>query len=445
MNPTWRCFAPKREHRYSMDANGNPTEAPAAPQAGAGAGEIALLREKLELLERINALSNPSRTVPTMKVKVPEGSHNMSPSEFRTYKKDCTDYKKLTGSADNQIVLHLRLHMDADLKRIIDTNHSDWDSKSVEEAMNTIEEIVTELSNPVVYRKHFDELYQKKDERIQEYVTELRNVALDCSFFCPYDEAHDLTDYFIINRIRAGIYDKTLQHEILQKHESLNTVNDLVQYCSNFETSKRDKEKLNESSNPSVSAAMKSNSDLSPEEVVAAISAFKKQKQKWGSGRYQNKKQHTRACSSCGYNHGDKPCKAKDEYCLKCSLKGHYSRVCPTNGKSASAVFVNTILGSLKRKGLEKLWVTIGEGFVSNPKGVAVIPDTGAEVTVAGTNLLQELNIGTNALNKVEDHLNHVAGGSINVVGNCFLSIKLNDTECIEQVFFITGTDHAKT
>ena len=130
-----------------------------------------------------------------MRTKVPEGSYTMSPADFRSYKKDVDAYKALTNLSDNQIILQLRLNMDADLKRIIDTNHADWDTMTVEEAVKAVGEIVKESSNPVVYQKQFNDMIQGRDMPIQEYVTALRACAIDCGFVCPFEETHYLTDW----------------------------------------------------------------------------------------------------------------------------------------------------------------------------------------------------------------------------------------------------------
>ena len=69
-------------------------------------------------------------------VKVPEGRYNMNSNEFRTFCKDCRDYKKLTQYTDEQVVLQIRLNMDSDLKRAIDVNFRDeWDAYPVEDAI----------------------------------------------------------------------------------------------------------------------------------------------------------------------------------------------------------------------------------------------------------------------------------------------------------------------
>ena len=60
----------------------------------------------------------------------------MSLAKFRTYRKDCLDYKKLTKYNDEQIAIQIRLSMDVDLKRAIDTNYGNkWNTFSVEHAV----------------------------------------------------------------------------------------------------------------------------------------------------------------------------------------------------------------------------------------------------------------------------------------------------------------------
>ena len=123
-------------------------------------------------------------------------------------------------------------------------------------------------------------MVQKKDESIQEFITNLRVCAFDCAFTCPYDESHDLTDYHIINRIRTGIYDDVLQQEVLQKHDTLKTVDGLLQYCENFECTKHDRDVLRTQNEHSFVNSLNIEShDLAEEEIVAALSAYRREKQ----------------------------------------------------------------------------------------------------------------------------------------------------------------------
>ena len=100
-------------------------------------------------------------------LKVPVGTYNMSLSEFRSFKKDVQDYNTLSGYSEAQVVTQLRLHCDAELKRAIDTNISNWNTLSINEAVKKIGEIVNHVSNPAVYRKQFDDMNQKVSELLE--------------------------------------------------------------------------------------------------------------------------------------------------------------------------------------------------------------------------------------------------------------------------------------
>ena len=241
--------------------------------------QVQAMQMQTQMLAKQNEQSLRSRTLVTSttatstdvrQVKVPDGHYNMNLSEYRTYCKDCRDYKTLTNYTDNQVVLQMRLNMDNDLKRAIDTNYStSWDSFALDEAIKTVGKIVNHISNPVVYRKEFDNLYQSQDEPIREFITRLRPCAIDCNFTCPYDENHDLTDYHIINRIRCGIFDKSLQQELLQKSNELKVLPEISQFCENYESAAKDQNKLSDES-PIFSLASIDTEGLAKDEVIAA-------------------------------------------------------------------------------------------------------------------------------------------------------------------------------
>ena len=128
-----------------MSEHNNSVSNPNANGNGSGdnvgqSEEILELREKLRLLKEIQDIQSrihqpitqqpdlaPSRTQPVMRVKPPEGLYTMSAADYRSYMKDCRAYQELTNLSDHQIVLQLRLSMDLDLKRVIDTNYPEWD------------------------------------------------------------------------------------------------------------------------------------------------------------------------------------------------------------------------------------------------------------------------------------------------------------------------------
>ena len=398
-------------------------------QDGAGAPNAAVpedldtLRERLAILQQINELTtklNPTPIAqttgarPVMHIKVPEGSYSMSPAEYRTYKKDCESYRTLSNLTDHQVVLQIRMNMDSDLKRIIDTNHPDWDTKTVNDAVQIVGDIVNEISNPVVYQNKFNQMNQTAEEPIREYLTRLRICAMDCDFKCPFDAAHDLTDYMIINRINTAVYDSTLQQEVLQKYASLNTVDQLLTYCENYESTKRDTDLLKGKESASTVAA-NSTDDLSQDEIIAAISAYKKNK-KLG---FRNKQ--SKDCQRCGQpKHQDSEhCPATGKTCLRCGRSGHYATMChsKTDEKSRSraltsaAVIINSMINSVKKDSLPRLSILIGKDCAPDPQQLDVIADTGAEVCVMYLHVPTETGYNTKHAMSSSQHIKTCSWG----------------------------------
>lgn len=305
--------------------------------------ELQALREKVALLEQIRTLqgqvglspmqqqASPHQNAAVPKnVRVPEGRYTMSLTEYRTYSRDCTDYKSLmTGYTDRQIVLQLRLNMDNDLKQAIDTNYPEWNSFTVEEAIKTVGDIVNQMSNCAVYRKEFTEMKQGENERLREFATRLRSCATDCSFVCPYDDSHDLTNYHLIDRLRSGVFDVRLQQELLQKQATLNTVQGIVQYCEDYESAVHDRTVLKSSS---------STDHMSHDEMVAALSLYRRTKK--GLNKLEGEKKDTEdiceccgthkreECGNCGEVHADGECRAKGKSCFNCGKPNHLAKVC---------------------------------------------------------------------------------------------------------------------
>ena len=73
----------------------------------------------------------------------------MNASEFRTFRKDCIDYQRLTNYTDKQVVLQMRMNMDTDLKQAIDT----WINGTISQPSKPSQLLVL-LSNKSVIQLH---------------------------------------------------------------------------------------------------------------------------------------------------------------------------------------------------------------------------------------------------------------------------------------------------
>ena len=250
----------------------------------------------------------------------------MNSHEFRTYTKDYTDFKKLTACTDEQAVLQMRMNMDETLKQAVDANYgATWDTFTLTNALTAVGTLIKRTTNPVVYRKQFDGIVQNNGESVKEFITRLKICAVDSDFVCPFEPTHNLTEYHMVNRVRSGIADKKLQQELLQKSSELNTLEAITAYCENYETSQHDLEKLK---NDGPSIAANEMHGLSHDEMLAAVSLYKK-------GKRDNKRSpptpkdtkagSTKKCFYCGYDwphaNGDESCPAKNNTCNKCEKR----------------------------------------------------------------------------------------------------------------------------
>ena len=121
----------------STNGSGGGNEDAIATGTAALQVQITALQAELGRLQQASggisvATTDHARIKPVKNVKIPEGFYNMSPSDFRTYKKDVTDFQQLTQHTDRQVIMEMRLNMDIDLKRSIDINYgAEWDTYTV--------------------------------------------------------------------------------------------------------------------------------------------------------------------------------------------------------------------------------------------------------------------------------------------------------------------------
>ena len=386
------------------------------------------------------APTNNTMATPAMvkNVKVPEGRHDMNPNEFRTFAKDCRDYKKLTSYTDEQIVLQIRMNMDTELKRAVDVNiNTAWDAYTVEEAITAVQGLLKNRNKPVVYRKEFDRTTQGQGEDFKTFITKLKAVAADCDFVCPHSKDHCLIEYHLINKIRSGVFDTTLQQELLQKEETLNTLKLISDYCENYESAKTDQEKL-----ASAASAISPihTDELAGEAWLAAMSAYKR-----GKKHPETKKPGT--CFNCGsdwpHPGGKESCPARGHTCNKCKKPNHFESVCKQRKKEISAMIIGAIhrlnsMSKQKTKSLPKLMVDM-TGHNKIDVKTEVVADTGAEVTAGGEEHLTQLGLKVEDLKPPDQELQHAGGKALQILGSYPIKIKHNNEVIDDEIYFAKG------
>ena len=155
-------------------------------------------------------------------------------------------------------------------------------------------------------------------------------------------------------------------------------------------------------------------------------------------------------CSYCGKSeiHERSNCPAKDSKCRNCNKTGHWDIVCKSPRKEKAKVKYTAFEDSqteedhvhnivVNNVNLETPRVTIKYSHKKISCTKSSIPDTGAEVTVAGRNLLQDLKLKEKDFNLKENRNLYCANNTkMDVIGTALVKIKLNDVETKENIVF---------
>ena len=146
---------------------------------------------------------------------------------------------------DQELVMQVWLHMDIDLKDAIDTNSKyQWCLFIVDEALDSISELIKQLSSLPVYRIEETLMSWNRKQMRGEFIMRLKACSPDCDFVWPYEATHDLTNYHIINHIHSRIHDTQVQQELVQKSDSLKNVTAFLNYWESFQSARHDQDKL---------------------------------------------------------------------------------------------------------------------------------------------------------------------------------------------------------
>ncbi len=272
----------------------------------------------------------------------------------------------------------------------------------------------------ITYERHrFFTCSQREGERIDQYVTELKNRAKTCEFEL-------LNDSLIRDRIVCGIQSNALRERLLREQDL--SLERAVAMCRAAESSKIQIQELHADSNL----------------PVHTVRQHGKQESKGNSSRPVQKGNTDSLCNNCGYQHASKSCPAYGKRCHNCGKSNHYARKCRSPPVPKNQVH-------MVEEVEEELFVDSVGSSVSSSKDWIV------SLSVQGTFLPLKLDSGSQAnilsekaynqivnkpqlyptRTKLTGYLDH----NIPVIGQCTTTVKHKSCE-LQVTFVITPHDN---
>jgi hypothetical protein len=294
---------------------------------------------------------------------------------------------------------------------------SEEDSKDPDKVMEAMEEFAKGLMNETLERHNFYTRNQEEGEKFDEYLTDIVMLSKSCNFCVA------CVPGMIRDKIVNGILDNDVRRKLLQE-KKLTEVN-AIEIC-------RANEKASEGMK-----SMKSMKDSSRSSEIDAV-RFRSGKGRERENRNRNWRDNsdqkaftstsTIECKFCNRQHvyGRNNCKAFGKRCNDCKESNHFagSVMCKKKGKrseeddeeqelsNVEALMNVLFLGSVEE--LEDS--TVGAVAVEDKKleldiftGKGTLTfkvDTGADVTVIGTQHLDQFGYTVNELRRTKKRLN---------------------------------------
>ena len=349
-----------------------------------------------------------TRRTPSITMKIPNISNEMTHPQFRKFRIDWSVFKKINNIPTDQIGEYLYSACDDGVQTSIINSHDTFFSDEEEEMLQCIERIVTKRVNPTVHRMHFGNLKQSDGETMQDFLTRIKSAAIDCEFNCPDCES-DISRVDIKIQFIRGISNETLQTDILAKASQLKSVEDVFKYAEAWEGALRDQSSIQQSNTT---------------DMAARVTDYKKMK---GSNGKKHSKfaQEKLSCSGCGSTEhgisGTNPrhshCPGWGRICSSCKNPNHLAKACPNDSNTS---YSNALIAhvSTNQSEIIEISATLTPEFNGScSTEIDIFPDSGANICLAGFKQLNEMGLHRFDLIPTQKRVKTVGGKMLQCIG----------------------------
>ena len=353
-------------------------------------------------------------------------------TDFKAWKAQWSAYFNLSGlntqTAAKQVQA-LTLCFSRETVTIVDNLGLSEDQRaSVNDIIAAIEAYVQGQINETVERRNFRRRVQQDGETFDDFLVSLRELAKTCNFCDQNCANNNLRDQIV-----AGLADANTVEDLLkEKNLSLNTA---ISKCQASEAAKKQRAEITSQAGTAVQRVRQPPSGTAAQNTKPTCP---------GCGQDDTTTQNTKpTCPGCGSSFhpgGRRQCPAFQAKCHKCNRTGHFAKFCrsrkaanpsptATGDASANAIRVSLVptKSAAPRDPSVKPAPTIQAHF-SSLNGAAeltALPDSGADISVAGPNTVMALKEHLNNLLPSQVTPRTVSGHTMSPLGKLPVTVSV--------------------
>ncbi|XP_030031283.2 uncharacterized protein K02A2.6 [Manduca sexta] len=346
---------------------------------------------------------------------------------FKRWKRRFEIYRKASGADKKPEDVQVALLLHCMGETCIDI----YATFEIDEKQSTYEEVITKFYDYFVPRENlsvnahmFFMRNQNEGESLDQYLTELRKLAIQCKF-------GEQQERLIKDKLITGIIDKTAKNRLLREPDL--TLQKAIEICKAAELSAERLQKTESSISGQVN---KINNRSMPSQYPRSRSKSRSRTDTMQTFRQTTGRSTviSKQCQRCGKLHDKRNCPAYNKICLKCNKIGHFAKQCQsgrhikqlyTNYKTNHNLITETKLNSVCINNVSASNRDWSENvyFVDLNKNLEFKLDTGAQCNVLPKNLCYKIGICT--FEKSNLQLSNYNGDPIPTLGQVSLKCKI--------------------
>ena len=392
------------------------------------------------------------RARPTVK-QPPLLEHDVDLSTFNAWRQSFNDWATATQVVDEPrdvYISHLRSLMSLKMKATLE--HSigiDANTQlDVPGILDALYQHIRATRSVAVDLVEFERRVQGRNEKFDDFFVSLKKLSQNAAI------PHCCRNNRLLNRLMAGCYDSEVRQELMRKYDRIE-LPQAVEICRSKESSKQCASAV-VGSDPKVQAVKvtpkskyrgkNTSAQKSPPHKTVTPKPPQQSQQRTPQSATPSKNNNT-GCPSCGFlkhTNSEGTCPAKNANCAKCNKTGHFASVCRSK-QASSGKFQRAISVRHASRHRSSPLIKVDIFHKGRLKGTtSAMPDSGAEVTMAGPDFLSEIGWegGELNLNKPSEKIFAANNTQFLLLGSVNLEIVYRNRSAFVEVFIVNEPSH---